>query len=168
MVYFSASLRGVLAPVAVDVCSTQFMRAGQGSAANAAISGKQGKTGNLKSAKLPNARFQPRLYRQTESPVLVAIPGASRNVLLGSQRLSSSKGHTRREAATQSYGPRSIPRSPGCRRAGQVNNPSVPEPETRHGMKRRPVRRSEDWQHQLRSGLLCFFNRFFHFLQIPR
>ena len=51
-------------------------------------------------------KSRPRVQMQTKSPALVAASGATPGVLLGSQRLSSSKGQTRRETGTQSYGPR--------------------------------------------------------------
>src|SRR5438270_7930378 len=56
-------------------------------------------------------------------------PGTSLGVPLGSKRLSSSKGQTRRETGTQSHGPPALSWwSPGRRRDGQAKSPSVPEP----------------------------------------
>jgi hypothetical protein len=66
-------------------------------------SGKLGKGRSL--ARLPTQRLRPKLQMQTERPALVANPGASPGVSLGSQRRASSKGQTRCEAGTQSYGP---------------------------------------------------------------
>jgi len=45
------------------------------------------------------------LQEQTKLPVLAAILGQAEALLPGSQRLSSSKGQTRRKTATQSHGP---------------------------------------------------------------
>src|SRR5207247_9411233 len=83
---------------------------------------------------LPRVGTRPRLVRQTGLFVFGAVLEASYRVLLGSQRLSSSKGQTRRKAGAQSYGPRPRfggspppePRSPGCRRGGPAKSPSVP------------------------------------------
>jgi len=54
---------------------------------------------------LPRHQTRTRFVEQTGLPVFVVIPGACLRVLLGSKRLSSSKGQTRRKAGAQSYGP---------------------------------------------------------------
>src|SRR5262249_33752350 len=56
------------------------------------------------------------------------LPGASRDVLPGSQRLSSSKGQSHREVATQrdSSGSDHRPRGLLCRRGGTAKTPSIP------------------------------------------
>src|SRR5665213_1360376 len=50
---------------------------------------------------LPSRESRPSVGQQTRPSVLVTALGADLSVSPGSQRLSSSKGHNRREAATQ-------------------------------------------------------------------
>ena len=84
---------------------------------------------------LPKAPMRPTVAQQTKPPDSVATLEASPRVEPGLQRLSSSKGQTRREAATQSHGPCTPGPdaqasegawSPGCRRGGLAKSPSVP------------------------------------------
>src|SRR5262249_56555802 len=48
---------------------------------------------------------RPRVYWRTNPPVFVTDSGTTRDVSLGSERLSSSKGQSQRKLATQSDGP---------------------------------------------------------------
>src|SRR5436853_7708725 len=64
---------------------------------------------NPKRVKLLRPQKRSRVEQHTRLPAFVAVSGASPGVLLGSQRLSSSKGQTRRETGTQSHGPRYSP-----------------------------------------------------------
>jgi hypothetical protein len=91
-----------------------------------------------------------RVHWHTGSPAFVAASGASRGVPLGSQRLSSSKGQTRRETGTQSHGPRYLRGRQAAEGYGQAKSPSVPERENARY-------RSGDWLTPVTSRLALLF-----------
>ena len=85
---------------------------------------------------LPTRSRQPRVVQPAGASFGGTPRKAGHCVALESKRLSSSKGQTRRKAATQSHGPSAgwTDREsggrwlPGCRRDGQAMSPSVPGP----------------------------------------